>query len=278
MPAQSDGAPSRGNRWLLAVVVFWALLLAALAYLSVRHGEPTVREQRSIGEASSVVARAVGHLIAAAGGDVVTDVAGDTLDEGCRITPIRSGGTLTNEITFYTAEAGGPALLDRIAASLPRSYDAQVRHSPDGGSHSLRGDAGEFVSVRGRVGAPGVVTLTVSTGCRPVDVAIADLLPGRPINEEPQRVLTALDASGIELGRTVGAACPAGGGTVTAHATGQVGTPTPFADGLRSITAGATVVLDTPQRYVYRTPDRGVVVQRGDDQVRVSVTIPCPPA
>ncbi|SDY07911.1 hypothetical protein SAMN05444365_101596 [Micromonospora pattaloongensis] len=257
------------------MVVVWALLLVGLGYLSARRDPPSVREQRSIGQATPVVDRATAQLLVAAGRDVVADIAGRTLDEGCRITPLRSGGVLYSELTLYTSEAGGPALLDRIAGALPGSYGARVRHDADQGTHALRADAGEFVTIRGRVDPPGAVILTVSTGCRPVDVQVADLAVGRPIDEEPMRVLAALGAAGVQSGRTVGVSCPVGSAMFTAHATGRVDGDRPFADALRPLRAGATVVLDTPERFAYRTETRGVVVQRGDDQVRVSVTAAC---
>ncbi|MCM0675679.1 hypothetical protein NCC78_13415, partial [Micromonospora phytophila] len=50
-PPTGPGQPAssrRWLRWLLAATVAWAVLLAALTWVSVRDDPPTVREQRTL--------------------------------------------------------------------------------------------------------------------------------------------------------------------------------------------------------------------------------------
>lgn len=266
-------APSRPARarWLLAIAVGWAVLLGVLAYVSARHDEPTVREQRSIGQARPVVDRALADLIDAAGPDVVVEVGAHRLNAGCRITPLRSGASLTRQLTVYTGESGAVALLERVADALPDRYGAWTR---SGKLPMLKADAGEFVGVRGEAPGPDQVVFTVSTGCRPADGSVVESTTEGP-EDEARRLLVALGASGIEPEGEAEAPCPAGGRTVTVRAAGRAGDSRPLAEALRATAAGGDVVLDTPERFVYRTPERGVVVERADDTLRVGVTVPC---
>ncbi len=145
----------------------WAVFLLVLAYLSVRRDEPTVREQRSLAQATSVVDRAVGALVVAAGPDVMVELADRRVRTGCRISLLRAGAILDVQVVVRGAAADGPVLLDRIAERLPSGYRAGVRRGEGGAEPTLRANAGEFVTIRGGVTGPGVVTLTLGTGCRP---------------------------------------------------------------------------------------------------------------
>jgi hypothetical protein len=281
--AQQSGPPDPSDarsrqRWLIAVVAGWVVLLMVLAYLSVHRGAPTVREQRDIGRAAPVVDRAIGELVAAAGPDTVLELADPRYDTGCRVTVFRDGVNLDRKVTFRTAPADGPALLTRIADHLPRSYQAGTRSGRGDEGPTLRADAGEFVAITGGVTTPGVVELTASTGCRPPTPGFAghvDLLFGMPIDDEPVRLLKALGASGVTPVDRVSVGCPGGGAAHTARATGQVAPAAPLAKAVPT-PAGAVVVADEPELYAYRGGPLSVVVSRTDDKVRVAVSTGCP--
>jgi hypothetical protein len=273
-------APARSRRrWLFAAVAGWTALLLLVTYVSVRQDEPTVREQRDLAQATPVVNRALGELLAGAGSEVVAELTGPTVQPGCRITPMRDGATLDYTITLRTAEADTPALLDRLAQRLPDDYQTAVRHGADGGAQTLRAEAGEFVGIRGGVTDPGVVRLTVATGCRPVppNFVIANPTIGLPIDDEPARVLGALGVPVTDpLARTTGVPCPAGGAGYTTRAAGR-GTPPPsFGDALRPLAgAGAVVITDQPELYAYRAGPLSVVIEATDGMIRVATTTGC---
>lgn len=160
--------PGRRRRLLIAAATVWGVLLLGLAFLSARDGEPTVREQRSLAEATAVVDRAVADLVSAAGPSTEVEGTGRETRTGCRISLIRDGAALTATLDLRAPDADPEALLDRISRDLPERYRAGVRSTAgEGGSPTLRADAGGFVTVRGRVSGPDTVTLTLETGCRP---------------------------------------------------------------------------------------------------------------
>lgn len=264
-PPSTRRAPSgRRRAWLAGVVALWAVALVGLAYLSARHGAPSVRDQRGIGEARPIVDRAVGELTVAAGSDVVLRLSGYEVTSGCRITAVRSGQTLRREVTAYTREADAPALLDRIADRLPDGYAARTRHTEKG--DSLRADAGEFVSVRGTVSAPGVVSLTVDTGCRP-----AGGLPPPP-RADPAVVTPVMAGLDVPLGdvSAAEAPCPSGGVVRSVLATAE-GAPRPFTP-----PAGATVVLRNSDVTAYRLGAQSTSITFDGERVDVTVTTSCP--
>lgn len=283
MLAQQSGPPDPSaarsrQRWLVAVVAGWAVLLMVLAYLSMHRGAPTVREQRDIGQAAPVVDRAIGELVAAAGPDAVVELADPRYDTGCRVTVFRDGVNLDGKVTFRTGAADGPALLTRIADHLPKGYQAGTRAGRGDDGATLRADAGEFVAITGEVTSPGVVELTASTGCRPPTPGFAaghQTLDGLPTDGEPARVLRALGATGVTPVDRVSAGCPGGGAARTARATGRTAPAVPLAKAVPT-PAGAVVVADRPELYAYRSGPLSVVVSRADDEVRVAVSTGCP--
>lgn len=252
-------------------MVLWAVVLAAVAYASVRRGDATVRDQSSLADALPVVDRAVGELAAAAGSAVVLHISGSDLERGCRITPVRSGATLTREVTIYTREADGPGLLDQMAKALPAAYDARARHTEK--RHALRADAGDFVAIRGSVTSPGVVSLSVDTGCRPADdVVLTEPTADRSVINP---VLGAFGAtpSGVTAAE---APCPNGGTVRTVRADGAPSTPpASLSEPLRTLTTGATVIVDSPDRVAYRTSHAAVSVDAEGGELAVAVTTGC---
>ncbi|MFY1674920.1 hypothetical protein ACN27G_34110 [Plantactinospora sp. WMMB334] len=273
-PAPPPANP-RWRRWLLGALAGWAALLLVLTLVSVRRDDPTVREQRSIEQAGPVVDRALGELVAAAGPDVAVELAPRVPDE-CELTVLREGATLDATVLIRAPEAELPGLLDRIAQRLPAAYRAGVRHSADGSVHVLRADAGEFVAIEGGQAGPGILELTVSTGCRPVSGgpdrrAAAPLPPAEP---DPLRVLGALGATEPTPVELVTVGCPGRGRAWTAYAIGRGSSAGP-PGALLPRPAGAVVIADTTELYAYRSGPVSVVVESGDGRVRVATTTSC---
>ncbi|MGI5213140.1 hypothetical protein [Plantactinospora sp. CA-290183] len=276
-PAPPTPPVNRRRRWLHAGVAGWAVVLLVATAVSVHRDEPTVREQRSVGQATPVVERAVGDLVVAAGPEVVVELAEPRRRTGCRLTPLREGATLEAGVTLRAPAADADAALDRIADRLPPHYHAGVGREPDGAARSLWADAGEFVLVEGEVSEPGLVTLTVSTGCRPTSdgsdgPAVPPLPPADP---DPARVLTALGATDVAPAGPTAAACPGQGRVWTVRATGR-GVPAAPPGTLLPAPAGTVVVADTPELYAYRAGPLSVVVEALDGRIRAATTTGCP--
>jgi hypothetical protein len=275
--AQPTGpeAPSRRRWWLLGGALVWAVALVAVAALSYHRDEPTVREQRSIAEAAPVVDRAAGELAAAAdGADVVLEISNRRLAAGCRITSAWAGATLERSLTIRTADAAAPAVLDRIAERLPAGYRASVRHSDLGGVHRLRADAGEFVAISGAVTSPGVVGLTVKTGCRPPSPEFDARAEPRGTTVAPlvDGALALLGARATERLPDAAVPCPDGRRIAwTSRATG-VGALGPR----RSDLIRGVVVIDTPTEIAMRFGPEGLRVRADGDRLSAVHTSGCP--
>ena len=258
-PRAEPTGSGAGRRWLVGGAIVWAVALVGAGYLSARNSPPTVREQRSVAQAAPIVDRAAGELVAAAGPDAVLEISRRRLSTGCRLTAARDGVTLERSVSIRTAEADGPAMVDRLTERLPAGYGARARHS--GAIHQLRADAGEFVAISGGVLAPGVVTLTVSSGCRPPSTdLVAEAEPtGRPVDAVPLRVLTGLGAAGVERLPGTSVPCPGGGAAETARAAGR----------RASGTAGRQAV------QAYRSESTAVIVRADGDTITVAATTGC---
>lgn len=279
-PGQPDPPGTQRRRRLLAAgLAGWIVVLLVVTYVSVRRDEPTVREQRSIEEAGPVVDRTLGDLVAAAGPDVVVELAERRLRTGCEITLFRSGAAIDAAITVRAPEADAPEVLDRIASRLPAAYQAGVRHRSDGVAEALRADAGEFVAVEGELIAPGVVSLTVQTGCRPTsgetDERTTPPLPPAQTDEDPVRVLAALGATDLDPVDLIAVDCPGEGTARTTRSAGR-GTTSRPPGAVLPRPVGTVVVTDTPEVYAYRTGALSVVVESGDGRIRVATTTGCP--
>nr|MDT0660291.1 hypothetical protein [Micromonospora sp. DSM 115978] len=273
-PERPTGA--RWSRWLIIGTVGWAVLLVGLTYLSTRLDEPTVREQRSLSQAVPVVSRAIGELVVAAAPDAVVELSPARLATSCRITPLRAGATLERDVVLRTTPDQVAALVDRIADRLPAGYRAGVRPDRDGSGPTLRADAGEFVTVTGELTGPGELTVTAATGCRPTDpdLALAETLPGLPVDEEPGRLLAALGATEVSPVERTSALCPAGGAAYTVSATGAGGPAAPPPAQTLPEPGGLVAVADL-DRYAYRDGPRSVVIDSADGDLRVAVTTDC---
>lgn len=251
-------------------LVAWALVLGGLAIVSHRTDPPTVREQRDLSAAVTALDKAVGLTVGQASPRTVPVIMPVTVDDGCRITPLRSGATATGVVRFFTAAGGGADFLTVLGASYPASYQVEV--STD--RKALRADAGEFVALRGRVISPDEVQVTLTTGCRPVDTAVAQLLPEYPQQAEPRELLTELGATSVDGESISFAPCPAGKPAVTASAVGHGLTAGPAAAREHD---GGDIILDTTKVYAYRRgPTEAVaLVPTGERDTRVYVTQLC---
>jgi hypothetical protein len=246
------------RRWVIVGAVVWAVVLVGAAAWSFHRGEPTAREQRTIAQASPVVDRATGEVVAAVfDANAVVEISGRRLRAGCRLTPTWAGAELDRSVTIRTTEAEAPALLDRIAGRLPAGYGAAVRHNDLGGVHRLRADAGGFVAINGALTSPGVVSVSVRTGCRPpspeVDPEAGEEIDG-PWGKRmiAKGNLVVLRAEGVEVTDVAVVPCPGGGGVfVSQAATGRGVLPPRAFDRLRQVGA---VVIDEPDHVAFRGP------------------------
>ncbi|MDM4721012.1 hypothetical protein QTQ03_15940 [Micromonospora sp. WMMA1363] len=259
----------RAVRWLLVASAAWAVLLAVLTWWSARTDPPTVREQRSIGQAARLVDRAVGRLVAAVGGEAWA-MTPRAVETGCRVTPVSRGAELTRGVDVVVAEGRERDLLARVADQLPQGWRAGVRDGVDG--PVLRADAGEFVLVQGRAAEPGRVSLTAQTGCRPADVDVADLLPDYPPGPALVEALRALDRPAADPPERIVAPCPGGGNAESRWLdTGSE----PVSLGVLASLADGAVLVDTPGVYAYRRGPAVVLADATGDQLRLTASTGC---
>jgi hypothetical protein len=270
----------RGRRWLIVGAVAWALLLTGVAFWSARHDAATIREQRSIGQATPVVDTAVGRLVAAAGPQAVVDFTPRRLSTGCRLTEARRGASLERDVRIFVPPAQTAARLDALAERLPGAYRARVRHAASG-EETMRADAGDFVGVRGIVTAPGVIAVTVSTGCRPPDGAVPRDDPPAAAPGLVAAATPVAEALGFTAGDNVESTSvrceDADQVARSVRLTGRPGAepgPLPAALGIRL--DRATAVVETADLVAYRRDGLGVVAEAHDGRVTVVATQPCP--
>lgn len=260
------------QRWIIGGVVAWALAIGGLAYYSERTDAPTAREQTTVADALPTVDAALGRVAAVLDATTVAVLSPYRLVDGdCKLTAARDGARYERVLMIYTAEGSGPALLDRIVAGLPTSYDALVKHRDP--VHSFDADAGNFVLVSGAVEAPGQLRVVADTGCRPA---------GRPVTadgSDPARrapVQALLD--GLRLSATgwstTRLACPDGGALWTVEA---LAGPAPAAlpDAVRAAVPGMTEVLSGSRVYAYRTGSAGVSVRAVDGTLAITSSTGC---
>ncbi|MFF0121424.1 hypothetical protein ACWD8I_09880 [Micromonospora arida] len=271
-PAAPTPAGSR-RRWLLAVTVAWAVLLAGLTWISVRNDPPTVREQRSLDQAGPVVDRAVGELARAAGAAGLLELGPARVASGCRVTPFADGARLRREVGVLAATGDERAVLAGIAERLPASWRAGVGPGVDG--PELRADAGEFVAVEGRPTVDGRVRLVVDTGCRPVGTGYTPALAtaGDPEAAALTAALRALDRPGDAASELVTAPCPGGGLARTAWSANGPGPPASAA--ALAPLAGNGPLLDQPPVYAYRSGVVTVLAEISPDATRLAATVGC---
>ncbi|TDC33248.1 hypothetical protein E1211_19520 [Micromonospora sp. 15K316] len=272
-PTGPDAAVPGRRRWLLVATVAWALLLALLAWTSVRDDPPTVREQRTLFEAGPLVDRAVGELAAAAGAAVL-ELTPPQVERGCRISPLAEGATLSRGVAVAATEGGERQLLEGIADRLPPEWRAGVRMTPDG--LRLRADAGEFVAVAGRPAGERRFQLTVDTGCRPIGAGYPRSGNAATPGAEATALTDALRALGLPAEAApelVTARCPGGGVTRTARSAADLG-PQPQVAALAPLATGGPL-LETAEVYAYRTGRSTVVLDTTGDAPHLAATTAC---
>ncbi|RUL93837.1 hypothetical protein EG812_09155 [Verrucosispora sp. FIM060022] len=271
-PPPPDSGPG-WPRWLVALTVAWAVLLAGLTWHSARNDPPTVREQRTLAQAVPRVDAAIGELVAAASGTVYA-LAPAEIEQGCRVTPFADGAILRRHVELAVPAGEERAVLERVAEGLPSTWRAGVRLTSDG--PRLRADAGEFVTVSGRTVADGRVRLSVETGCRPADVVVASFLPGYPPGPESTALAAALAALGVEAGEPdewVQVVCPSGGVARTLRVDLTAAAESPQA--ALAPLAGGTPVVATDELYAYRHDGVAVLVELYEDRTVLAATTGC---
>ncbi|MCW3844801.1 hypothetical protein ONA70_32450 [Micromonospora yasonensis] len=254
-------------RWLVPATVAWALLLAGLTWWSVRHDPPTVKEQRTLGQAAAVTDRAMGRLVAALG-DGAWELTPPRVERGCRVTPLTDGAALTRGLDVPVPAGSERALLDHVTQRLPADWRAGV--ATEAGRPRLRADAGEFIAIDGRVVADGLVRFSAATGCRPADIEFGELLLAHPAGPALTAALGALGRPAPVGAKWVTAPCPAGGPARTVVVTAGA-VPASLA-ALRPLGA---VLLDRPGTYAYRSGSAVVLADTTGDRLRLAASTGC---
>jgi len=252
-------------------------VLGGLAVWSVGNEPASVPEQRNLDQALPELARATGAVLAAAGGPGRAVVLG-SLDTShtCSVTPVREGVDATRDVIVHVRDGEARAALDGVAANLPAAYRADLAVGRAGTRFSLHADAGKFIGIDADAEAVSkVVTLRVSTGCRPVGGDGPDPADPAAGNAPPAlaTVLRALGASGEPAVRSV--PCPAGkvAGTWTVDG---IDAPADFGQRLASWAATTASVIRVDESVkAYRIGSDSVVVVPDGKQLRVSVTTAC---
>jgi hypothetical protein len=149
---------TNGSRkwWLIGGA--WALLLVVLGVWSSFYGQPTIRDQSPITAGKNTIDRVVGQVSASLPAGWLLDDSGYQ-QTPCDLTPWREGVVATRMLTLSGPQGGEPAALSKVASTFD---DARVS-----AGESFFYDAGDFVSVRGRVTGAGTLGIKLSTGCRP---------------------------------------------------------------------------------------------------------------
>ena len=258
------------KRWIIVATVVWGLVIVGLGYYSLRHDRPTAREQTTIGSALPYVDAALADVASTLDANTTVAVLGGyaQVGHGCTITVAREGIRYERTLTVYTKEGAEPALLDRVRRGLPERYKAGLARN------ILDADAGNFVSVRGGVTAPGQVRVSADTGCRTQAGQVTESEPASATaNRAPaQAVLDSLNLK-AETWQTHRVVCPSGGTLWTVQAGTAKGTAPPkLPDSLRP-TSG--VVLSKPDLLAFRSGPAGVAVQTSDGTLTVTSTTGC---
>jgi hypothetical protein len=253
------------------------VVVAGLGVWSVRRDPATVADQRDIVVAVDDLQRVAGVLYAAAGGDGRAVVLGGlNILPGCSITAVRPGVTANRDVTVYVRPGEARAVLEDIAVGLPGEFRAGVIDLKAGTRLSLHADAGNFVGIDSEAEATAtVLTVRVSTGCRPRD------------EDWPDRADPAAGAAPGVLSTVVGAlggpapqpivqavACPDGGSAGTYTALG-VATPADLGERMRAVSAGGQLLRQDASAWAYRTGDVSVVVVPDEKHLRISVSTAC---
>lgn len=280
--------PWRLPRWLKIVTAVWIVALVVGGGWYALHGQPSVREQTTIGDARPVVDRAIVDVVAASGGAPVVAVSGFEQVNSCKITPVRSGAEFRRVVDLYTSPGSESAILHTIASHLPARYRAQASSGRPGGSagsagsggsgvsaatSTLDADAGDYVAVDGTVPAPGRIRIVAATGCRQnVGATVAQPPPaaGSADVTSLAPVFGALGRPAASYATVADLACPSGGSLRSVQATLPPGSaPASLATTLHAL--AATPAASTATVYAYRSGSVDVVAVA--DAVTHAVTV-----
>lgn len=285
------GVPARGwhdeavtgsrRRWVYALVAGWALLLAGIAFLPVASGDATVLEHRSPVRAQPVVDRGVAAAVSAAGPDIAVAVTDYRLRQRCEIAQFREGGDFARIAYLHTAPGTEKALLQRLADSFGERHDVRgplrdgsfsvglaefvtLRAAPTGGESEDRADAGT-----------GVVQVTVSTGCRPIDAPVATFR-AMPTTDDYAHFSPMLLALGVTTGTWATHQATCDGGTIrTVEFSTPAGDSGPLTRLAPSPSARRPAIVSRPDLVAYRDGATSVVARRTGDTVTVLSTVDC---
>ncbi len=275
-PPPPAGSSQRRRWWLAGLVGVWIVILGGLAIWSVGNAAPTVPEQRDIAQAVPELQKAAGVVFAAAAGPGRAVVLGKlAVVEGCRITAVRDGAVAARDIAVHVRAGEARVAVEAIAAELPASYAADVAVGRAGTEVSLHADAGSFIGIDADAKtAAEVVTIRVSTGCRPLGADEAEPAADPSAGPEPDALAAVLARLGASSGETVdvsAVACPAGGVAGT-YVVDDVAAPV---DPARRLSGVPGAVRSGPDVWAYRTGSDSVVVVRDDSRLRVEVSTDC---
>jgi hypothetical protein len=162
------------RRRLRVIVVAWALLLVAAAFLG---RQATVREQSDAAEGRASVDATVGVAASALAGSAFKVAVGPPEVTACDITPVRQGVEYRRT---FAVDAEEPELAFRqvVEALAPElGFDP-----PGAGGSGWRATSADFVTARltveeGGGDGPGL-TGSVSTGCRAAGADVGAFMPG----------------------------------------------------------------------------------------------------
>jgi hypothetical protein len=264
---------ARRWRWPAVAIAAWVLVLVAAGAYAARHGRPTVREQTTIVQALPALDRGIADVVAAAQGpDVVAAIGGYARTAArCEVTAARHGERYERTVLLYTVSGRERALVDRIAAGLPRSYRVTVHHRD--GADALRADAGFYVRLGGETVGPGRLRVTLDTGCREAGGAVPS--PSTPPEGGRAPVQAVFARLGITVAhwRTHRVTCRPGRTLWTVEGLGEPGrAPDSLAEALRSYRAALLADVDA---YAFRDGDAGVVASVRDGVLSVAATTGC---
>ncbi|MFI1991425.1 hypothetical protein [Actinoplanes sp. NPDC020271] len=283
-------APKRRRRWLTAVVAAWVMVLGLISWWSVRNDPPTVADQQGIEQAMPALRRAAGVLLGAAGSAASTNVPsrneipgrttsgppwavrlGAVRSESCALTPVRAGVEAHREVFLYVPQGQAKLALERVAATLPSGYHADVMDLRIGTRLSFYADAGDFIAIEGEAKPDDqVLTLSVATGCRPGTTAGGSDPAAPPVPAVLGETVTALGGRPDAEVSTQAVACPGGGTAATYQAAAG-----PGGDGPRGVPSGVTPVWSQAGGWAYAQESDFVVVDDSGENLQVSVTTAC---
>ncbi|GAB7041744.1 MULTISPECIES: hypothetical protein [Catenuloplanes] len=284
---QAEVSPWWRRRGVMpAAVTVWVLVIAGLGYYSYRTDAPTVRDHRPLDRAVPVAETAYGTVLAKlaegpgdGGVRPVIVLESPRIEPGCRVTTARDGAELTRRATVHITPEDTAPLIERVAAAgaLPAGYRSWLGRDAGGVTNSFRVDAGDFIGLRGIVEEPGVLRVSLETGCRPVDgplPAVAEPAPDPMSAGRAEGVLAALGAQGSRQS-AASVPCPAGGALTTTLVAGFPERAPALADVL---TPRAGLVLTSGEkRFAYSDGAReGVAVEVADGgEIAVAATTSC---